>query len=99
MVVWLLVVKMVEMVKVILQIEVSPYTFAFHSPLNVITTDEAVIGWNDGTLHEFHKGLTPANEFNNAMYYRIYTELLFVMNLLKIHQTKCLIAMVFLVLI
>lgn len=43
-----------------------------------ITTDEAVIGWNDGTLHEFHKMIwTPANEFNNAMYYRIYTEIAF----------------------
>ncbi len=46
--------------------------------LNVITTDEAVIGWNDGTLHEFHKMIwTPANEFNNAMYYRLYTEIAF----------------------
>lgn len=46
--------------------------------LNVITTDEAVIGWNDGTLHEFHKMIwTPANEFNNAMYYRLYTEVAF----------------------
>lgn len=46
--------------------------------MNVITTDEAVIGWNDGTLHEFHKMIwTPANEFNNAMYYRLYTEIAF----------------------
>jgi starch-binding outer membrane protein, SusD/RagB family len=46
--------------------------------LNVITTDEAVIAWNDGTLHEFHKMIwTPANEFNNAMYYRLYTEIAF----------------------
>jgi hypothetical protein len=41
-----------------------------------ITTDEAVIGWNDGSLHEFHKMIwTPANEFNNAMYFRLYTEI------------------------
>ena len=46
--------------------------------LQVITTDEAVIGWNDGTLHEFHKMIwTPTNEFNNAMYYRLYTEIAF----------------------
>lgn len=42
------------------------------------TTDEAVIGWNDGTLPEFHKmSWTPANEFNNAMYYRLYTQVAF----------------------
>ena len=52
--------------------------------LNVITTDEAVIGWNDGTLHEFHKMIwTPANEFNNAMYYRIYTEIAFCNEFIK----------------
>lgn len=46
--------------------------------MQVITTDEAVIGWNDGTLHEFHKMIwTPTNEFNNAMYYRLYTEISF----------------------
>ncbi|MCQ4034366.1 RagB/SusD family nutrient uptake outer membrane protein [Kaistella montana] len=46
--------------------------------LQEITTDEAVIGWNDGSLHEFHKMIwTPANEFNNAMYYRLYTEIAF----------------------
>ena len=46
--------------------------------LQEITTDEAVIGWNDGTLPEFHKmSWSPANEFNNAMYYRLYTEIAF----------------------
>src|SRR5690606_7106817 len=31
--------------------------------MQTITTDEAVIGWNDGTLHEFHKMIwTPTNE-------------------------------------
>ncbi len=46
--------------------------------LQVVTTDEAVNGWNDGTLHEFHKMIwTPSNEFNNAMYYRLYTEVAF----------------------
>ncbi|QBO58653.1 RagB/SusD family nutrient uptake outer membrane protein [Chryseobacterium salivictor] len=49
-----------------------------------ITTDEAVIGWNDGTLPEFHKMTwTPANEFNNAMYYRLYTEVAFCNEFIK----------------
>lgn len=53
----------------------SIYTRLLYT-MQVITTDEAVIGWNDGTLHEFHKMTwTPANEFNNAMYFRIYTEI------------------------
>ncbi len=52
--------------------------------LQVITTDEAVIGWNDGTLHEFHKMIwTPANEFNNAMYYRLFTEVAFCNEFIK----------------
>lgn len=52
--------------------------------LQEITTDEAVIGWNDGTLHEFHKMIwTPANEFNNAMYYRLYTEIAFCNEFIK----------------
>lgn len=52
--------------------------------LQVITTDEAVIGWNDGTLHEFHKMIwTPTNEFNNAMYYRLYTEIAFCNEFIK----------------
>ena len=52
--------------------------------LNVITTDEAVIGWNDGTLHEFHKMIwSPANEFNNAMYYRLYTEIAYCNEFIK----------------
>ncbi|MGC4129815.1 MAG: RagB/SusD family nutrient uptake outer membrane protein [Bergeyella sp.] len=52
--------------------------------LNVITTDEAVIGWNDGSLHEFHKMIwTPANEFNNAMYFRLYAEVAFCNEFIK----------------
>lgn len=52
--------------------------------MQVITTDEAVIGWNDGTLHEFHKMIwTPTNEFNNAMYYRLYTEIAFTNEFIK----------------
>ncbi|PZU89302.1 MAG: RagB/SusD family nutrient uptake outer membrane protein [Chryseobacterium sp.] len=52
--------------------------------LQEITTDEAVIGWNDGTLHEFHKMIwTPANEFNNAMYYRLYTEIAYCNEFIK----------------
>lgn len=49
-----------------------------------VTTDEAVIGWNDGTLPEFHKmSWTPTNEFNNAMYYRLYTEIAFCNEFIK----------------
>ncbi|MGZ5187945.1 MAG: RagB/SusD family nutrient uptake outer membrane protein [Kaistella sp.] len=52
--------------------------------MQVVTTDEAVIGWNDGTLHEFHKMIwTPTNEFNNAMYYRLYTEIAFCNEFIK----------------
>lgn len=52
--------------------------------LQEITTDEAVIGWNDGTLPEFHKmSWTAANEFNNAMYYRLYTEISFCNEFIK----------------
>src|SRR5690606_5032680 len=52
--------------------------------MQTITTDEAVIGWNDGTLHEFHKMIwTPTNEFNNAMYYRLYTEIAFTNEFIK----------------
>lgn len=46
--------------------------------MQVVTTDEAVIGWADGTLPEFHKlSWTSSNEFNNAMFYRLYTEVAF----------------------
>ncbi len=49
-----------------------------------VTTDEAVLGWNDGTLPEFHKMTwTPSNEFNNAMYYRLYTEIAFCNEFIK----------------
>lgn len=49
-----------------------------------VTTDEAVIGWNDGTLPEFHKmSWTATNEFNNAMYYRLYTEISFCNEFIK----------------
>lgn len=52
--------------------------------LNVVTTDEAVIGWNDGNLHEMHKMIwTPANEFNNGMYFRLYTEIAFCNEFIK----------------
>lgn len=52
--------------------------------MQVVTTDEAVIGWNDGTLHEFHKMIwTPTNEFINAMYYRLYTEVAFCNEFIK----------------
>lgn len=58
--------------------------FRLYFTLQEITTDEAVIGWNDGTLHEFHElSWTPANEFNNAMYYRLYTEIAFTNEFIK----------------
>lgn len=55
----------------------SQYTRLMYT-LNVVTTDEAVIGWNDGNLHTLHKMTWDAsNEFIAAMYYRIYTEIAF----------------------
>ena len=41
-----------------------------HQELN---TDEAIIAWNDGTIHDLHNHVwTPSNEFIRAMYDRIY---------------------------
>lgn len=41
--------------------------------MQVITTDEAVIGWNDGNLPDIHKMTwNSSNEFIGALYYRIY---------------------------
>ena len=61
----------------------SIYTRLLYT-MQVITTDEAVIGWNDGTLHEFHKMIwTPANDFSNAMYYRLYTEIAYCNEFIK----------------
>ncbi len=41
-----------------------------------LTTDEAVISWNDGTLPEYHKMIwTSSNEFVGAMYNRIYYQI------------------------
>lgn len=41
-----------------------------------LTTDEAVIGWNDGSLQDFQKmNWTSANEFITAMYNRIYYQI------------------------
>ena len=55
----------------------SQYTRLMYT-LNVITTDEAVIGWNDGNLHTMHKMTwDSSNEFVAAMYYRLYTEIAF----------------------
>ena len=55
----------------------SQYTRLMYT-LNVISTDEAVIGWNDGNLHTIHKMTwDSSNEFVAAMYYRIYTEIAF----------------------
>jgi len=39
-------------------------------------TDEAVIGWNDGTLRNYHEmNWTPSGEFITAMYNRIYYQI------------------------
>lgn len=44
--------------------------------MQVIPTDEAVIGWNDGTLQTIHKmSWDSSNEFIGGLYYRIYTEI------------------------
>ena len=44
-----------------------------HQQLN---TDEAIIAWNDGTIHDLHNHVwTPANEFIRAMYDRIYFQI------------------------
>ncbi len=41
-----------------------------------LPTDEAVIGWNDGSLPDYHKMTwTSSNEFITAMYNRIYYQL------------------------
>ncbi|TAI49579.1 RagB/SusD family nutrient uptake outer membrane protein [Flagellimonas allohymeniacidonis] len=38
-----------------------------------LSTDQAIIAWNDGTIHDIHNHVwTPANEFLSAMYSRIY---------------------------
>lgn len=44
--------------------------------MQVITTDEAVIGWNDGNLPDMHKMTwSSSNEFINAIYSRIYFQI------------------------
>ncbi|MEN8124299.1 MAG: RagB/SusD family nutrient uptake outer membrane protein [Bacteroidota bacterium] len=41
-----------------------------------LTTDEAIIAWRDGTIHDLHNHVwTPANEFIRAMYDRIYYQI------------------------
>jgi starch-binding outer membrane protein, SusD/RagB family len=41
-----------------------------------LTTDEAVIGWNDGSIKDYHNmKWTSANEFVSAMYNRIYYQI------------------------
>ncbi len=53
----------------------SNYTRQFwkHQELN---TDEAIIAWNDGTIHDLHNHVwTSSNEFIRAMYDRIYFQI------------------------
>ncbi len=41
-----------------------------------LTTDEAVIGWNDGSIKDYHNmNWTSGNEFIAAMYYRIFYQI------------------------
>ncbi len=41
-----------------------------------LTTDEAVIAWNDGTIHDIHNHVwNSSNEFIRAMYDRIYFQI------------------------
>jgi starch-binding outer membrane protein, SusD/RagB family len=41
-----------------------------------LTTDEAVMAWNDGTLRNYHEqNWTPAGEFITALYNRIYYQI------------------------
>lgn len=41
--------------------------------LQELTTEESIIAWNDGTIHDLHNQVwTPANEFIFAMYSRVY---------------------------
>ena len=43
-----------------------------------LTTDEAVIGWNDGTIKDYHwMKWTSTNEFVAAMYNRIFYQIFF----------------------
>ncbi|WP_434979558.1 RagB/SusD family nutrient uptake outer membrane protein [Daejeonia sp. YH14] len=49
-----------------------------------ITTDEAVVAWEDADLPDFHRlNWTAANRFNKAMYYRLYTEIAFCNEFIK----------------
>ena len=50
----------------------SNYLRQFYN-MQVLTTDEAVVGWNDDGLPDLHKMTwNSSNPFINAMYYRIY---------------------------
>lgn len=61
----------------------SIYTRLLYT-LQVLTTDEAVVAWNDATLPDLHKMTwTPANTFNNAMYFRLYSEIAFCNEFIK----------------
>lgn len=52
--------------------------------MQVLPTDEAVIGWNDGNLPMMHKMTwTSSNEFINGMYYRLYSGVAFANDFIK----------------
>ena len=49
-----------------------------------LTTDEAVIAWNDGNIHDYHQQDWDAgNEFITAMYNRIYYQISLVNEFLR----------------
>ncbi len=61
----------------------SQYTRIIYT-LQVIPTDEAVIGWNDGNLHTLHKMIwDSSNEYVMAAYYRMYAEIAFCNDFLR----------------
>ena len=44
--------------------------------LQQLSTEESIIAWNDGTIHDIHNHVwTPSNEFIGAMYYRVYFQI------------------------
>lgn len=49
-----------------------------------LTTDEAVIGWNDKTIKDFHElDWTPADEFIGGMYSRLYFQITLANNFIR----------------
>lgn len=52
--------------------------------LQELASDEAIIGWNDGTIYDLHEmDWTPANEFVRMMYDRIFYQIALVNEFLR----------------